>query len=475
MHIPLFLGLGFLVVSPARSATVYVDQSANLAGTGDSWPTAYRHLQDALLDPTLTYGDQIYLAAGTYRPDRDEAGRVTPARRTETFRLVSGVALYGGFPPGGGDFSQRDPNRYQTVFSGDIGQLDNHTDNTYHVLTGSAADPNTLLDGVAVTLGNADGPFPHSCGAGLFIDRGDPTFKHCSFFSLQADDGAAIYCDAGNPSFIDCSFLCNMAYTAGAVSNLNGARPRLSRCLFICNWALSRGGALYNRNSQVLISNCAFGSNRSVMNNGGALICEDSTLILNFCTFSHNTAFLGLALACDSLNQAHPSAVTITNSILWDGPGEIWNNDNSTIRVDFSNIYGGFPGSNNLDADPFFLDPNGPDDILGTADDNLRLHWSSPCLNAGDPCSLTAGQSDLDGLPRRRYGRVDLGAYETFPVAADFEPDEDVDLTDLTRLIDAWLTHSLAGPFDPICDLNIDGRIDLVDFSALAAHWLWSP
>ena len=67
---------------------------------------------------------------------------------------------------------------------------------------------------------------------------------------------------------------------------------------------------------------------------------------------------------------------------------------------------------------------NGPDGIVGTEDDNLYLLSYSRCINAGDPTVIDTGQTDMDGQIRVRYGRVDMGAYEVFPIAGDFnEPD----------------------------------------------------
>jgi len=38
---------------------------------------------------------------------------------------------------------------------------------------------------------------------------------------------------------------------------------------------------------------------------------------------------------------------------------------------------GGWQGLGNIDVDPLFVDPNGPDGIAGTQDDNLRLSTDS--------------------------------------------------------------------------------------------------
>jgi hypothetical protein len=58
-----------------------------------------------------------------------------------------------------------------------------------------------------------------------------------------------------------------------------------------------------------------------------------------------------------------------------------------------------------LFADPRFVDPIAP---------NLHLGTDSPAREAGDPAFLPAsGEVDLDGEPRRRGTRVDLGADES--------------------------------------------------------------
>lgn len=38
-----------------------------------------------------------------------------------------------------------------------------------------------------------------------------------------------------------------------------------------------------------------------------------------------------------------------------------------------------------------------------------------------------------------RYSRVDIGADEVFPIAGDFEPDEDVDFADFAIFANNWL------------------------------------
>lgn len=105
---------------------------------------------------------------------------------------------------------------------------------------------------------------------------------------------------------------------------------------------------------------------------------------------------------------------TIANCIIW---------GNSNPQLDgctgpiYSCIQGIGGGDGNIGADPRFIDPDGPDDMPDTYEDNdFRLTSASPCIDKAlndDSMRITA---DLDGNPRIWRGlfswTVDMGAYE---------------------------------------------------------------
>jgi parallel beta-helix repeat protein len=266
---------------------------------------------------------------------------------------------------------------------------------------------------------------------------------NCTFIGNSAiTRGGGMYNREGSQMVAGCTFSGNLAADMGGGMYNYESTPTLSNCTFSGNSAQSGGGMINLFNSLTLI-NCIFSNNSAGA--GGGIYNEESSPVLTNCTFSGNSAVDGNALACDSYQQLGPSNVEMTSCILWDGGGEIWNNDGSTITINYSDVQGGWggPGGNNIDEDPLFIGPNGLDGIPGTADDeDGNLHLSptiSPCINVGDPFGDYSGQVDLDGQPRLAYGRVDMGADEVFPIAGDFEPDGDVDFGDFAIFALNWL------------------------------------
>jgi hypothetical protein len=155
-----------------------------------------------------------------------------------------------------------------------------------------------------------------------------------------------------------------------------------------------------------------------------------------------------------------------------------------TPTVHFSDVQGGWSGAGgtgNLNADPLFVDADGADNTVGTADDDLRLSASSPCVNVGDNGVVTEA-TDLDGNPRIVDETVNMGAYEspsitvTTTVPADRDSDGDVDGIDFSVFASCF--NKAGNPprtlgCDPddqdALDFDDDGDIDGVDFSSFAS------
>jgi hypothetical protein len=113
---------------------------------------------------------------------------------------------------------------------------------------------------------------------------------------------------------------------------------------------------------------------------------------------------------------------TVKNCIAWAN-----GNDLHGCSATYSCIQDIDSGAGNIVGDPnnpSFMDRNGPDDILGTADDDYRISSASPCIDAAngnyDPTKDMFGQARIDdpNTPNTGIGDpdyVDMGAHEYNP------------------------------------------------------------
>ncbi len=108
--------VGWVLALGTQNATgqcvVFVDSTAQGKNDGTSWADAFVDLQDALV--VAETGDEIWVAAGVYEPDRGTGDR------TASFQLVSGVGLYGGFAGWEEARDERDWVANEAILSGDL-------------------------------------------------------------------------------------------------------------------------------------------------------------------------------------------------------------------------------------------------------------------------------------------------------------------------------------------------------------------
>ncbi|MHC4722180.1 MAG: putative Ig domain-containing protein, partial [Planctomycetota bacterium] len=347
---------------------------------------------------------------------------------------------------------------------------------------------NSVIDGLTIT--NA-GDYDYY-GGGIYCDGSSPTVANCRILNSLGYLGGGICNDYGSsPTLVNCVFSGNVSdYYGGAICNII-SDPNIINCTFVGNVALEGGGAIYNDTSWPTLSNCVFSGNNAEWG-GGIFNDYDCISKVTNCTFSDN-------LATDpggAILNFGSSITMLNNCILWgNGPDEVYVNA-GTVTVDYSNVQGGYYGTGNINEDPLFVDADGPDDVVGTEDDNLRLLSGSPCIDAGDSTAVGVDRSDLDddgskteqapwdldgnlrflddpnttdtGVTNGPIPIVDMGAYESSGLAmvGDFEPDGDVDLDDLGVIVAWWLQIDCGE-----CgggDLGGDGNINLTDFATFA-------
>lgn len=263
-------------------------------------------------------------------------------------------------------------------------------------------------------------------GGGMYNAYSDAVVTQCQFIgNVSHQRGGGVYNATGSTAeFIDCEIRQNQAPEWGGGMVNYFCAPTLVNCIFQGNEA-NIGAGLYDRFSESILINSLFHGNAALLM-GGAFGCNDAATQIINCTFWSNHAPRGRSIACSpGTGPKSNSRLQISNSILWNPGNEIYNGDNSEILIRYSNIHGGWPGPGNIQANPLFTDPIGPDHTPGTDDDNLRLASGSPAIDAGDngrvPNDITM---DLDDEPRFQEDPsvpntglgiapiVDMGPYE---------------------------------------------------------------
>ena len=278
----------------------------DLVTTGLSYPTGIALDVDAGKMYWMDYGTDKIQRANMFGGSGD---------RTATFQLINDVAIYGGFPSGGGDWNSREPNAHETILSGDLNGDDgpdfvNNDENSYHVVTGSRTDETAILDGFTITGGNANGFGQYDYGGGMYNSyNSSPTVTNCTFSGNSAERGGGM-CNYGNtssPTVVNCTFSGNSAdYGGGGMYNYSGS-PTVTNCTFSGNSASESGGGMENyQDSSPTVTNCTFSGNRA-QHGGGMYNSFFSRPTVTDCTFSGNSAERGGGMYNSS------SSPTVTN------------------------------------------------------------------------------------------------------------------------------------------------------------------
>ena len=304
----LFVVLGLHTV--VKGGIIYVDDDATPPGDGASWETAFTYLQDALM--VASSGHEIRVAQGIYRPDDFVLSARPNLGREETFFLKDGVTIKGGYAGlGEPDPNARNVGTYETILSGDLDSNDvdvndpadlldepTRAENSYHVVTGSGTEANSILDGFNITGGNAsatDWNESSSKGGGMYNYIGSPTVTNCNFLANSATNfgGGMFNLQNSSPTVTNCTFIGNSAYAGGGMSNYGtNSRPTVTNCTFSGNSAFS-GGGMYTDDYTIsynnpIVTKCSFNNNSAKY--GGGMLNSYSSPTVTDCTFSDNEA-----------------------------------------------------------------------------------------------------------------------------------------------------------------------------------------
>jgi predicted outer membrane repeat protein len=309
-------------------------------------------------------------------------------------------------------------------------------------------------------------------GGGMFAANTSPSLVDVKFVGNQTPgDGGGLLVERGSTALVGAYFCGNDAANGGAISAGNGAYLSIANASVTGNTAVNDGGALFCPQGECYVANSSFSDNSAYR--GGAIAVADTLDVFN--------AILWGNLAAESATNEAFVGPTATASI-----------GHSTVSG--SSLPNGFTdrgGNNHLD--PHFVDPDGPDDTVGTEDDNLRLQHSSPIIDTGSNGHLPSDELDVDGdgdtaefLPIDLDGNprviawigdepiVDRGAYEAErPLAVEFTSARAV--ADGSSVTVLWSIRDNSDVQSFAIESLVDGSLSpVVQFDARPAHHEYS-
>jgi hypothetical protein len=444
-----------------------------------SWATASNDLQ-ASIDAAalLPGGGVIWVQNGVYIPMRSFNGNAEDPK-TWSFVLKNNVAIYGGFVGTETTLDQRglsDVEGESSVLSGDVGVLNDATDNSSHVVYGTNLNSTAILDGFFIKDGyaNDETHVPYGYRGGGIHARDGGVFRNLYVVDNYAQyGGGGIYAYKGG-EFENCWVMNNTTSETGIgggiFSNMGGT---FNNCIILSNQARNGGGVYTEHSLTDVLSvnskfiNCAIGDNLATHKGGGVYVLNGGDFINNIVANNETTSTSGEGGGFYIDGNGNVVNTTISRNVANDLGGAVYINSNASLvnTIVWGNNSVQNPGNQlyaevNEEADYFHYSALARQPVAGAdwvgdnlltlnADNNNALgpqfvkptsftgaaslqtdpvaalneltstDWTvaltSPCFNSGTPVTDGLGlpEFDFEGHDRIIQSRIDMGAMET--------------------------------------------------------------
>jgi parallel beta-helix repeat protein len=256
--------------------------------------------------------------------------------------------------------------------------------------------------GKAITLKSEYGPETTILDGNYVYHLALVTFKSWEDMNSVLDgftlrrSGHGVVCQCSSPTILNNIITENYAISRGGGISCICASPNIFNNIISENYASKAGGIYCREASPILINNFVHGN---WADSNGGIYCWDysSPIIIN------NTVTNNFGGICCNEKTSVP---IIINTIIWDNDlfngCEIYGNP----VVTYCDVKGGWPGTGNIDSDPFFVDPD---------EDDFHILYTSPCIDSGNNSAPYIPNEDFEGDPRIAWsGTVDMGADEFY-------------------------------------------------------------
>lgn len=452
----------FLLLSSNAFSTIYYVKTGS-SGDGTSWESSFGTLQEALA--VITNGDQIWVAAGTYKPSETN-------NRNHRYNIPSGVKIYGGFNGSETSISERDSLLLtnQTIFTGEIQDDDNLSNNSINIFSIKNSSSPVHINSIIIENGNSmddvtmifidrfhalniynskvflDNVKITGNKGGIFVYNSDVYMNSCVIennteaFYIINDTELSRIIQLSN------SFINNNHNLYGGVfrAELNtNDTIRLYTSKFTNNYSEELGGGIAHVTfGNIDIQKSIFSENSS-QDNGGVFYLYQSSIIAHDALFSHNTSLTsGGVISSDQLKKSYlinctfvgnkadsnynyfefhnADSIYIVNCILdksLNALSDFGPNSDSTFSP---NVF--FMNCLMADEIPTFWIDGGENITLTSpgfiGENNYNLKETSDAINKGNASyRMVSYDDDLAGSERISGDTIDIGCYEFY-----FEP-----------------------------------------------------
>ncbi|HBG78397.1 MAG TPA: hypothetical protein DDW84_06065 [Phycisphaerales bacterium] len=229
---------------------------------------------------------------------------------------------------------------------------------------------------------------------------------------------------------------CNIENNNQAGISCSGSSPLIQGCRIIgCRYGITSDNysgwkTFYSR---PVIRNCVVAKSTY-----SGMSINPQVAEVNNCTIYGNTQY---GLYCSS-NYSN-----VKNCIIWDNYSSLEGHNLYNCSATYSCIEDVVSGNGNIYTDPMFVNSDSND---------FHLWYSSPCIDAGDPCSSYSNEPNGGG------GRIDMGAYgNTDEAATSLDADGD-------GIADGW--EHLYWPNDDPNQHNANENLDGDKFNNLVEY-----
>jgi len=432
---------------------IYVDMTATGSDNGINWANAYSGLDG--LQRALTRASESTCDAWPYTFCVAQ-GLYSPGDYTsDSFTIPEGSSVYGGFMAGGSEFSERNPDAYETVLAGHIFVDDDPNENYhYHIYNDTVvtmedmyvSDANFPVDECSLLNGFT---IADTVEYGVYGTDVDFTIANCTV----ADSGKQGIYAANGDAAIKWSNIKNSGED-GIYHTGEGNTIAVENCRIIDN----KKHGVFSSYSIPTVKNCVIFGN-GYFDEGfegvkitlptGEPVLYNNTIVYNS---KEGISWFDDRTIEDPNDKDYPD---IQNSILWN------NNDGgggAQVAGFDEDVYAAYcciegcddTQNNNIDETPGFV--MGIDESSAVNPYMYHLAYDSICKDIGNPVcdGNDFGLYDIDGEERIIDPNVDIGADELYSCDDDLSEDD--------------IFNSL--------DWNFDGLVNNREFGEFADVWL---